>query len=139
VLRNESATTLPRVIAGMEFPDEGSGPILLEGADVSGVDISRRQVGFVFQHYALFGLAATVAHIGFAGSTVKVELRVENAPHSVDVELPGLEYRQLAFEVRQPVVMRRNTLEPQSDGQSAVRNPFITALRLERHQRDFVS
>jgi hypothetical protein len=51
------------------------------------------------------GLTATVAHIGFAGSNVKVELRVENAPRSVDVELPGLECRQLALEVRQRVVI----------------------------------
>jgi hypothetical protein len=36
---------------------------------------------------------------------MKVELRVANAPHSVDVELPGVEYRQLALEVGQRVVI----------------------------------
>ena len=51
------------------------------------------------------GLAATVTHIGFAGSTVKIELRVANTSRSLDVELPGLEYRQLALEVRQRVVI----------------------------------
>jgi len=58
-------TTLLRVIAGMEFPDEGSGPILLEGADVSDVDIGRRRVGFVFQHYALFRHMDVFENIAF--------------------------------------------------------------------------
>src|SRR5437867_2915900 len=58
-------TTLLRVIAGMDFPDEGSGPILLEGIDVSRVDISRRQVGFVFQHYALFRHMTVFENIAF--------------------------------------------------------------------------
>src|SRR5690606_17238143 len=45
-------TTLLRVIAGLETADQGS--ILFQGADASGQDVRERQVGFVFQHYALF-------------------------------------------------------------------------------------
>lgn len=47
-------TTLLRIIAGLESPDPGSGPVLFHEDDVSGSDVRQRQVGFVFQHYSLF-------------------------------------------------------------------------------------
>lgn len=45
-------TTLLRIIAGLEKPD--SGQIVFHGEDVSVHDVRDRNVGFVFQHYALF-------------------------------------------------------------------------------------
>ena len=45
-------TTLLRIIAGLEIPEHGT--VLFEGADVTHRRASDRQVGFVFQHYALF-------------------------------------------------------------------------------------
>ncbi len=45
-------TTLLRIIAGLETPDRGS--IVFHGEDVSTRDVRDRNVGFVFQHYALF-------------------------------------------------------------------------------------
>ena len=45
-------TTLLRIIAGLETPDTGS--IVFHGEDVSTRDVRDRNVGFVFQHYALF-------------------------------------------------------------------------------------
>jgi len=45
-------TTLLRIIAGLESPDEGS--ILLHGEESTQHSASRRGIGFVFQHYALF-------------------------------------------------------------------------------------
>jgi sulfate/thiosulfate transport system ATP-binding protein len=47
-------TTLLRIIAGLEQPDPGSGAILFSEEDVAGRPVGDRQVGFVFQHYALF-------------------------------------------------------------------------------------
>lgn len=47
-------TTLLRIIAGLETPDAGSGPILFHDNDVSNRSAGERQVGFVFQHYSLF-------------------------------------------------------------------------------------
>jgi sulfate transport system ATP-binding protein len=47
-------TTLLRIIAGLESPDPGSGPVMFHEDDVSGSDVRQRQVGFVFQHYSLF-------------------------------------------------------------------------------------
>ncbi|TAN44526.1 MAG: ATP-binding cassette domain-containing protein, partial [Rhodospirillales bacterium] len=45
-------TTLLRIIAGLETPDMGQ--VLFEGENVSDLSARHRQVGFVFQHYALF-------------------------------------------------------------------------------------
>ena len=47
-------TTLLRIIAGLEEPDAGSGAILFHDEDVARRNVGSRQVGFVFQHYALF-------------------------------------------------------------------------------------
>ena len=46
-------TTMLRIIAGLEDPDPG-GRVLFNGTDVSPLPIERRNVGMVFQSYALF-------------------------------------------------------------------------------------
>jgi putative spermidine/putrescine transport system ATP-binding protein len=46
-------TTLLRVIAGLESPDPG-GRVFFDDEDVTGLPIERRNVGMVFQSYALF-------------------------------------------------------------------------------------
>jgi sulfate transport system ATP-binding protein len=45
-------TTLLRIIAGLEWPEEGH--ILFDGEDALSRSVRERHVGFVFQHYALF-------------------------------------------------------------------------------------
>lgn len=45
-------TTLLRILSGLEVPD--SGRILFGGRDATADHVRDRQVGFVFQHYALF-------------------------------------------------------------------------------------
>ncbi|MEA3117095.1 MAG: sulfate/thiosulfate transport system ATP-binding protein [Paraburkholderia sp.] len=56
-------TTLLRVIAGLEAADEGE--IVLNGRDVGPLDARERQVGFVFQHYALFRHMTVFENIAF--------------------------------------------------------------------------
>ena len=58
-------TTLLLVIAGMEAADPGGGPILFDGIDVSARDVGNRQIGFVFQHYALFKRMTVFENIAF--------------------------------------------------------------------------
>jgi sulfate transport system ATP-binding protein len=56
-------TTLLRIIAGLEFPDSGS--VLLDGDDASARHVRERQVGFVFQHYALFKHMTVFENVAF--------------------------------------------------------------------------
>lgn len=56
-------TTLLRLIAGLETPD--SGAILLNGEDTTRSSARQRQVGFVFQHYALFRHLTVFENIAF--------------------------------------------------------------------------
>ncbi len=56
-------TTLLRIIAGLEFPDGGT--ILFQGEDATTRSARDRQVGFVFQHYALFRHMSVFENIAF--------------------------------------------------------------------------
>lgn len=56
-------TTLLRIIAGLENPDEGS--ILFNGEDSTDQNVRDRQVGFVFQHYALFRHMTVFENVAF--------------------------------------------------------------------------
>jgi len=56
-------TTLLRIIAGLETADSGS--ILFSGEDTTDVHVRERQVGFVFQHYALFRHMSVFDNVAF--------------------------------------------------------------------------
>ena len=56
-------TTLLRIIAGLEVPDAGS--VLFHGEDATNTGVRDRNVGFVFQHYALFGHMTIAENIAF--------------------------------------------------------------------------
>ncbi len=56
-------TTLLRIIAGLEIPD--SGQILFHGEDIQEKKTKDRNVGFVFQHYALFRHMTVFENIAF--------------------------------------------------------------------------
>ncbi len=56
-------TTLLRIIAGLEAPDTGR--IAFHGEDVSGQEVRERNVGFVFQHYALFRHMTVFDNVAF--------------------------------------------------------------------------
>lgn len=58
-------TTLLRIIAGLEEPDPGSGAILFHDEDVARQRVGSRQVGFVFQHYALFRHMTVFENVAF--------------------------------------------------------------------------
>ena len=56
-------TSLLRMIAGLEAPDAGS--VSFQGKDATDTHARDRQVGFVFQHYALFGHLTIFENVAF--------------------------------------------------------------------------
>jgi sulfate transport system ATP-binding protein len=56
-------TTLLRIIAGLETADQGS--ILVNGDDTTDTYVRERNVGFVFQHYALFRHMSVFDNVAF--------------------------------------------------------------------------
>ena len=68
-------TTLLRIIAGLEVPDYGE--ILLHGENARDQKVSDRQVGFVFQHYALFRHMSVFENVAFG---LRVKPKNERLP-----------------------------------------------------------
>jgi sulfate/thiosulfate transport system ATP-binding protein len=71
-------TTLLRVIAGLEYADAGQ--VVLQGQDVGTVGARERQVGFVFQHYALFRHMTVFENVAFG---LRVKPRGERPSEAV--------------------------------------------------------
>ena len=70
-------TTLLRIIAGLEQAD--SGRVLLDGQDASDTHVRERQVGFVFQHYALFRHMTVFDNVAFG---LRVKPRKQRLPEA---------------------------------------------------------
>jgi sulfate transport system ATP-binding protein len=107
-------TTLLRILAGLEVPE--SGRVWFGKRDVTGDKPASRGIGFVFQHYALFGHMTVERNIAFGldvmrrGRPSKREIgkRVEQLLDLV--QLPGLGKRypsQLSGGQRQRVALAR--------------------------------
>jgi len=68
-------TTLLRIIAGLDAPDTGK--VLVQGEDTTGLAVQKRNVGFVFQHYALFRHMTVFDNVAFG---LRVRPRSERRP-----------------------------------------------------------
>jgi sulfate/thiosulfate transport system ATP-binding protein len=79
-------TTLLRVIAGIEDADPGSGKVLFDDVDVSGTDLGKRRIGFVFQHYALFKQMSVFENVAFGLRSKPRRERPSNAAIRAKVE-----------------------------------------------------
>jgi len=115
-------TTLLRIIAGLEFQDEGR--VCFAGQDVSNLSVAERRVGFVFQHYALFRHMTVAENVAFGLSVKKRRERPSRAAIRDRaeellrlVQLPDLGGRypaQLSGGQRQRVALARAlAIEPQ--------------------------
>ena len=105
-------TTMLRIIAGLELPDEG-GKVLFDGNDMTSVPIERRNVGMVFQSYALFPNMSVADNIGY-GLKIRGVPKEERAARVADLvrltNITGLENRridQLSGGQRQRVALAR--------------------------------
>ncbi len=105
-------TTLLRIIAGLELPDSG-GTVLFDGKDMTTVPIERRNVGMVFQSYALFPNMTVAENIGY-GLKIRGMPRAERTSRVAELvaltNITGLEHRrvdQLSGGQRQRVALAR--------------------------------
>src|SRR5580704_3487340 len=89
-------TTTLRMIAGFEAPDEGR--IHVGGADVTGVPVHRRNMGMIFQSYALFPHRTVAENVAFG-------LRMRGLPRRAIAEAVVRALKQVAlagYEERRP-------------------------------------
>jgi sulfate transport system ATP-binding protein len=108
-------TTLLRIMAGLDRQD--SGEIRFDEADVSGVALRERKVGFVFQHYALFRHMTVSENIAFGlkvrpaetrPNPTEIKRRVDELLHLVQLEHMGQRFpSQLSGGQRQRVALAR--------------------------------
>lgn len=105
-------TTMLRIIAGLEIADAG-GRVLFDGKDVTSMPIEQRNVGMVFQSYALFPNMSVTDNIGY-GLKIRGVGRQERAARVAElvalVNVGGLEKRridQLSGGQRQRVALAR--------------------------------
>ncbi len=105
-------TTMLRIIAGLELPDTG-GKVLFDGNDMTSVPIERRNVGMVFQSYALFPNMSVSDNIGY-GLKIRGVSKQERASRVAELvaltNISGLENRridQLSGGQRQRVALAR--------------------------------
>jgi len=104
-------TTLLRIMAGLEAPDVGS--VRYGGQEVTGVGARQRNVGFVFQHYALFNHLTVLENIAFGLRVRKVETQEANERVNKLLKLIRLEHlanrlpSQLSGGQRQRVALAR--------------------------------
>ncbi|WP_322514068.1 ABC transporter ATP-binding protein [Rhodopseudomonas palustris] len=105
-------TTMLRIIAGLEQADAG-GRVLFDGADMTRVPIEQRNVGMVFQSYALFPNMTVADNIGY-GLKIRGVAKPERAARVAELvaltNITGLENRridQLSGGQRQRVALAR--------------------------------
>jgi sulfate transport system ATP-binding protein len=111
-------STLLRAIAGLETLDAGT--VLIDGEDVSKKPTQKREVGFVFQHYAAFKHMTVFENVGF-GLTIRKwkKPQISERVHELLrlVQLDGLSERypsQLSGGQRQRMALARAlAVEPQ--------------------------
>jgi sulfate transport system ATP-binding protein len=111
-------STLLRVIAGLEQPDTGT--VVISGVDATRLSPQRRNVGFVFQHYAAFKHMTVYRNIAFGLEVRKrpkpeVRKRVLELLELVHLEQFGDRYpAQLSGGQRQRMALARAlAVEPQ--------------------------
>ena len=104
-------TTLLKLIAGFELPDAGA--IRIGGRDVGSVPVARRNIGMVFQNYALFPHMSVSANVRFGLDMRRVarreaDTRVAEVLSMIGLEAFGRRYpRELSGGQQQRVALAR--------------------------------
>src|SRR4029450_5562323 len=117
-------STLLRIIAGLEWPDAGE--IVLSGKDATALAPQKRNVGFVFQHYAAFKHMTVRENIAFG---LKVRKRPKQEIRERVDELLNLVQLQ-GFGNRYPAQLSGGQRQRMSLARALAREPHV--LRMEQ-------
>lgn len=115
-------TTILRIIAGLEYPDEGS--VLIEEKDMENLGPEKRNVNMVFQNYALFPHMNVEQNIGY-GLKIKgvakdeIKRRVKEMLKLVQLE---------GFENRKPSAMSGGQRQRVAIARALINNPKVLLL-----------
>ena len=126
-------STLLRVIAGLETPD--SGRVDIAGEDATQKPPQRRNVGFVFQHYAAFKHMTVAKNVAF-GLTIRkrpkeeIEARVDELLKLV--HLDGFAHRYPVAALRRPAPA--HGARPRAGGPAARAAARRAVRRARRHR-----
>ena len=115
-------STLLRIIAGLDHADTGQ--VEIEGVDATDLPPQKRDVGFVFQHYAAFKHLSVFRNVAFG-----LEIR----------KRPKDEIKTRVTELLELVHLSRQHLEPSDGGSLDRRGPDpcrSRGRRPRRHPRD---
>ena len=101
-------TTLLRCIAGLITPT--SGDVLVDGRDITHLPVHRRELGMVFQSYALFPHMTVAENVGF-GLRMRGMATADAQTHIAEalalLQMQGLEQRYPRTIVRRSAAARR--------------------------------
>ncbi len=123
-------TTLLRIIAGLEVADAGA--VLYQDEDVTDAAVRERNVGFVFQHYALFRHMTVFENVAFGlrvRGRPKAKIRERVTRAAAPGAARGLEQLAAVAALRRPAPARRAGARPRRRAQGAAARRAVRRAR----------
>ena len=134
-------STLLRIIAGLDTPNEGR--IWLTGRDATFLSIQEREIGFVFQNYALFKHMTVYENIAFGldvrnnqhftttVSNSSKKLNYEQGKKKINnILLPQNYFQQLSFQTKKIFQWFSSPFTQQKYKQKEIKNRVFELLQL---------
>ncbi len=124
-------STLLRLIAGLEYPDEGK--ILLDGEDITAFESRRRNIAMVFQNYALYPHLTVRENLAFPLQVAKADKLRINREVASTAELLGL----TSMLDRYPKTLSGGERQRTAVGRAIIRDPRLFLLDEPLSNLDF--
>jgi len=115
-------TTTLRIIAGLEQQDRGE--VLIDGKEISSIPVHKRDIGFVFQNYALFPHMTVKENIEFGLKMKKISKNFFDSKVKNILALVGLE----GYESRMPKQLSGGEQQRVALCRTLVLNPKVLLL-----------